>query len=771
MFIVSLRFIDLRSVLVLIALWTTIRFLSETLTIANIKLLVIIPFFLFLLSIILIGRKSTTYICYLVRNGHSIDLQQFNTMHRLSIYIIVGFFFTWIINITVASFTSLGRYIIPLILVIFNALPSPDDVRPTKSNKSVNFLNISKEFKELSIILRELCNEKSILLLLFQLVLIFSSILEFTSLPRSHQLKYMNSILADTFFTPYLLPLIIAICIYLGISNRRLGIISIFTTVLYLSAVLSARGFTHFGTDVYATLYPVEALLQGNPEVSMFSFMGGKYGYLHFLVLHSISALLSLISGLPLNFYAIEASIVLIVFPSLLGVSSLLSCLLHDWRLVNFMLIQVFLINFLFIKRLWCFVSFSFMLALFLITLFIILLYKLERRNSLSPIVVISLIVTSLTHPMGLALSVITLLIFLLDEIKSIILNKLNKKTVLLIIIGIILFTTFLILSQDFVMKILYSLGLEHIFSRYPELKLGLENSTLLSLSSSVSFYVFWGILLTLCICGVFEINIMKSSKIIIYKNQILHRIFFLTMFLLIVYILTDFVFTRQYTGIGGDRAYLILSILSCVLVATFFDIAFKRGKNIQHYFYKERLKLKIILHKKYLIILLLIFILSFYVLTYFNGNLKLTSKENLSYLYIDEVKLLHEFLTNREHEKALVLSYPEVLAYARSFIPIINWWRIEGFPVIFPDSEKYGAFGGASYWKTFAAFIKYGNITLIKIHAQERKADQDAAYIIILYRLCGLGCAKFKESGKVIVENDTGFVLELPLNHEKKNH
>ena len=764
----SLKFIDLGSVLVLVLLWATIRFLSEILTILNIKSLILFPFFLFLLSIILIGRKIATYICHSVKDNLRVNLQQSNASLRLSIYIILGYFFTWITVIIVSSITSLGRYIIPFIFIIFSALPDPIHIHSTRSSSFINLLNVNK-IKELFVILRRLCDGKFVLLLLLQIILIISSLVEFVLLPQSYQLRSLDSLLAGAIFTAYLLPLIIGICISLGLFNRKLGTISIFTTVLYLSAILSARGFTHFGTDVYATLYPIEALIEGNPEVSIFSFTSGKYGYLHWLVLNSIGALLSLISGLHLNFYAIEASISLIIFPSLLGMASLLSYLLHDWRLANFTLVHVFLINFLLIKRLWWFVPFSFMITLFLITLSIIISYKLEKGKIPLPIIGISLIITSFTHPIGLALSLITLAIFLSDEIKFVISSKKSVSLILMIIA--VSFMTFLILGREFVMNALYSLGLEHIFSRNPEIKLSLENSTLLSLSSNTSFYNFWGVLLILCICGVLKMRAVKAERIPVNKSQMFRKMFLLTTVLLIAYIFTDFVFTRQYIGVSGDRFYLILSILACVLVITFFDIVFKSEENTRSYFCKERFKLRMVLHKKYWIIFLLTLVIISYVLICFNGNLRLTPRENLSYLYFNEVKLLHEFLTKREYEDALVLSHPEVLAYARSFIPIINWWRVEGFPVIFPDSESYGAFGGAYYWKTYNTFIKYGNITSIKIHAQERKANQEFAYVIILYKLCGLGCVKFKEYGKVIVENDMGFVLELPLNQKKENY
>jgi len=762
------RFIDLKLVLALVLLWATIRFLSEILTILNVKLLILFPFLLFLLSIILIGRKIATYICRLVKDDLGANLQQFNILLRIPIYIILGYFFTWITIITVSSITSLGKYIIPLIIIIFSALPDPDRIYFTGSSNFINFFNGNK-IKELFVIFRRLYDRRFVLLLLLHIALIVFSLLEFVLLPQSYRLKLLDSLLADANFSKYLLPLIIGISIFLGLSNRKLGIISIFATVVYLSAILSARGFTHFGTDVYSTLYPIKALMEGNPEVNIFSFASGKYGYLHWLVLHSIGALLSLISGLNLNFYAIEASITLIIFPCLLGMVSLLNYLLHDWRLANFTLVQLFLINFLLIKRLWWFVTFSFMIALFLITLLVIISYKLERTKILLPIISISLTITSFTHPIGLALSLTTLAIFLSDEIKFP--TSKRKSILLILIIPVVSFTTFLILNREFVMRLLYSLGLEHIFSRNPEIKPSLENSMLLSLSSNTSFYIFWGILLILGICGVLKINAAKAKRMPANKSQILRKILLLTTVLLIAYIFTDFVFTRQYIGVGGDRFYFILSILACVLAVTFFDTVFKGEENARSYFNKRRLKLRMILRKKYLIIFLLTLVMISYVLACFNENLVLTPRENLSYLYFNEVELLHTFLAKREYEDALVLSYPEVLAYARSFIPTINWWQIKGFPVIFPDSERYGAFGGAYYWKTYNAFIKHGNITLIKIHAQERKANQDLAYVIILYRLCGLGCAKFKEFGKVIVENDAGFVLELPLNHKRENH
>lgn len=128
-------------------------------------------------------------------------------------------------------------------------------------------------------------------------------------------------------------------------------------------------------------------------------------------------------------------------------------------------------------------------------------------------------------------------------------------------------------------------------------------------------------------------------------------------------------------------------------------------------------------------------------------------------------MRLLKDFLDKREYEDALVLSYPEVLAYVRSFVPVINWWQIKGIPVIFPDSEKYGVFGGARYWQTYNSFVKYGNISQVKMHAQERGANENLAYVIFLFRLAGLNANKFREYGRVIIEDCAGFVLELPLN------
>jgi len=241
----SFRFIDLKSVLALVLLWATIRFLSEILTILNVKLLILFPFLLFSLSIILIGRKIATYICRLVKDDLRANLQQFNILLRIPIYIILGYFFTWITVITVSSITSLGKYIIPFIFIIFSALPDPDCIYSTRSSNFIDFFNGNK-IKELFVILRRLYDGRFVLLLLLHIALIVFSSLEFVLLPQSYRLKLLDSLLAGANFSKYLLPLIIGIGIFLGLSNRKSGIISIFATVVYLSAILSARGFYTF---------------------------------------------------------------------------------------------------------------------------------------------------------------------------------------------------------------------------------------------------------------------------------------------------------------------------------------------------------------------------------------------------------------------------------------------------------------------------------------------------------------------------------------------
>ncbi|MEM3688057.1 hypothetical protein [Saccharolobus sp.] len=45
---------------------------------------------------------------------------------------------------------------------------------------------------------------------------------------------------------------------------------------------------------------------------------------------------------------------------------------------------------------------------------------------------------------------------------------------------------------------------------------------------------------------------------------------------------------------------------------------------------------------------------LASYIIVLYNRNLELASKENLSYLYVDEVKLLKDFLDRREYDDIL---------------------------------------------------------------------------------------------------------------------
>ncbi|MEM2793436.1 MAG: hypothetical protein QW511_02135 [Candidatus Methanomethylicia archaeon] len=602
------------------------------------------------------------------------------------------------------------------------------------------------------------------------MIFIVLSFIDLSFIPFTVRSKYLSSLLDYSSYTAYLIPLIITISVILGLTYKTPGLFSILVTVSYLSLIPSVRGFTHFGTDVYSTLYATLALIEDIPEVNIFTFTSGKYGYMYWYVLPSNAALMSLISGLTLNFYAIEASLVLSVFPTLIGVTSLLNLLLKDWRLINFSLILLFLINFEFLKKLWWLVPYCFMLGLFFITLSALVLYESKKISVF--IMVTSLIITSLCHPIGMILTIVSLIIFKADWIKQVLLDK--RFLLAILVFSILLLSTLIVGKQDLFMRLLYSLGLLHLVERNIEFKLSFQNSILTQLLSSSSFYIVWFTILILSLYSIFYAKIKR--KVITEErsnDKTISKVVLLTIVLFFGYILSDFIFTRNYLGFDAYRPYLLATTFSIFSAFTFFDrIHRKNGVHASfRIFNRKNLKLKITGNINYCIaLLLLIIILASYTIVLYNQNLTLAPKENLSYLYVDEVKLLKGFLDRREYDDALILSYPEVLAYCRSFIPIINWWEIKGFPVIFPDSEKYGAFGGTRCWQTYNSFIKYGDISQVRTHAMERGANEKLAYIIFLYRLAGSYVSKYKGYGRVLLEDDAGFVLELSLNKNQVN-
>lgn len=768
------RFLDLENVVTLISLWLLSRYISELTVQYNTKSLSVIPFIIFLLSIILLGKKFAQYISLLSKNEKIQNLCGLGTVVCIAIYMILGFFFIWIVWIITASLTPIPQLLVPVITCI-SVLPRVNEVQHSSIWIKKLLNSIKKAFNNI---------RSSYIILIFlmclQIIFIILSLMEITSIPFTARLSYLSSLVDYTFYTRFLIPLIIFISIILSFMNKVLGMFSIFITISYLTLIPSVRGFTHFGTDVYSTLYSTLALIEGIPEVSLFTFTPGKYGYMYWFVLHSNAALMSLITGLPLHFYAIEASLVLSIFPVAVGLASLLNLLTVDWRLLNFSLILLFIINFDFLERLWWFVPFNFMLGLFFIMISTFILYELRGGRFSLLIMIISFVITSLSHPLGFVLAIISFMIFRKNWIGHIIRRIMLNRIYLLVttIFIILLLSMFIIEGENFfITKSLYALGIQHFFQRNIEFKLSFENSlfTQLFFSGSLNFYhILWIVVLALLLYSVCSIKIKRKAKVTMSqegpnnKMFILKKLAVLTAVIWFGYVISDLILTRGYLGFDAYRPYLLATIFTLLLTFVFFDVVHKKRNSHIYFsvFKKASYKIKTTMHVMYFAILLLLAtIIVPYIIASYNQSLNLSPKENLNYLYIDEVILLRDFLNKREYENALVLSYPEVLAYARSFIPIINWWKLKGFPVIFPDSEKYGAFGGARYWQTYNSFVKYNNFSCISIHARERGANEDIAYIIFLYRLAGPHVDKFREYGRVITENDMGFVLELPLN------